>query len=81
MRWSKLAVLAVMVIAALRSWILQPHPVLAPMPRAEPRITGARAAGATVTCRLSGWAGPTAVQSAVPVGTRRGFLARVCLQL
>ncbi|HEY2699206.1 MAG TPA: trypsin-like serine protease [Pseudonocardiaceae bacterium] len=42
---------------ALRAFLVQPHPVLAPMPTAEPTITGTKAAGATVTCQPPKWAG------------------------
>ncbi|AHH98490.1 S1 family peptidase [Kutzneria albida] len=43
--------------AALRSWLTQPDPVLAPMPVGKPTITGSRAVGDTVRCEQPRWAG------------------------
>lgn len=43
--------------AALRAFLTQPHPVLAPMPASEPIITGTKAAGSTMTCQAPMWAG------------------------
>lgn len=51
-------------VAALRSFLTQPHPVLAPRPTGEPTIIGTKAAGSTLTCQQAKWAGhaPTSVQ-------------------
>lgn len=43
--------------AVLRAFLTQPHPVLAPMPTAEPTITGTKTAGSTITCQPPRWAG------------------------
>ncbi|GAA3558901.1 hypothetical protein GCM10022222_48070 [Amycolatopsis ultiminotia] len=40
---------------ALRSFLTQPHPPLAPMTDGHPRITGTKAAGNTLTCRAPHW--------------------------
>jgi hypothetical protein len=43
--------------AKLRAFLVQPHPVLAPMPTADPTITGTKTAGSTVTCQAPKWTG------------------------
>ena len=43
--------------AVLRSFLTQPHPVLAPRPTAELVITGTKAAGSTLTCQAPKWLG------------------------
>jgi secreted trypsin-like serine protease len=41
--------------AVFRSWLLRPHPVLAPMPLGAPTITGTLTAATTLTCRPPAW--------------------------
>ncbi|QRP46449.1 trypsin-like serine protease [Amycolatopsis sp. FDAARGOS 1241] len=46
--------------AAMRSFLTQPRPPLAPMADTEPAITGTKAAGATLTCEAPKWSTPPA---------------------